>query len=1407
LLGLAISWLTLPSSLRNRVAPVAYAASFTVTNTNNDGPGSLRQAIVASNQNPGPINEANVITFNIPGSGIQKILLNSDLPVITASVLIDGTTQPGFSGSPLIELNGQTFMLGRPNGVQPGVGHALDITAGLSIVRGLRMNNFGGAALVLRTNGGNLIQGNYFGTEGPSSEGMYIASSDNIIGGTTAAERNVVATHPFTGIIIDGVHNRVQGNYIGTDETGTVARGAGTGLRINGSNNIIGGTTAGAGNLLSGNLTNLIISSSNNLVSGNRIGTDFTGNVALGREGDGIVVAGGDHNLISDNQISGNPGTGVVLGGSSQLTTLTRNRIGVNASGNQPLANNVGVSITSFNNFIGYPTDVAPNGGNVIAGNTTDGLVISGHNNLIKSNLIGNNDHTALKNGGDGIRISGYFNHIGGNVNSTNAISGNGGNGIQLVGSQATGNTIISNRIGLDITRTLPGIPNLGHGILISSGANGTTIGGADTPFSQLHNFIAYNKGDGIRVEQGVDNQVLGNYIDNNEGNGVFVNDSGITLANRLSILGNRIFDNGSRAIDLAPAGVTTNDAGDADSGPNGLQNFPLLNSATAASGVAFIKGTLNSKPNVTYRLDFFSATACDPSGNGEANNFLGFSSITTDGNGNASFEFSSPRGSDAAVPGQVATAVATDPQGNTSELSPCVSIQDGGAFSFFNSRTTVHESTPSVNVTVHRFGTASGATSVDYSTADASASAGTDYTAVSGTLNFAVNESDKTISIPIINDTLAEGIEIFKVNLSNPHGGPGLFTRSADIIIDDDDNPSGIVYAITADNHLLSFNSTRPDAIFENRAIVGEKVTHIDFRPATGQLYALGESGHLYTVNLANVTLTQVGTATLPNFGGFDFNPVTDRIRLANQNGNVEVSPVTGAIVTTGTALSFAPGDTNFGTSPVILALAHTNNVAGATSTTTYGIHLTNAFFPTQLVSVGSVNGSPVSPNSGQLFTVGETGAATATYAGFDVADNGEAFASLAHPEAGTFATFYKINLATGSTERLGTLIDPNFQGITDIAVQPAEKLDFTASLFSVNENAGTATITVTRTSVGGVTGLDYSTSDGTATAGADYQPASGELIFQPGEASKTFQVPILDDGQLEGVESVNLSLTIFASDSGGLSGTTRTARIAIMDEPTEAGTTPIDNADFFVRQHYSDFLNRQPDSGGLAFWTNHITVCFNDPACINDRRIGTSAAFFIENEFQQTGFYIYRLYQAALGRRPTYAEFTADRGQVVGGANLEAGKQAFAISFVQRQSFLDKYPLTMDGPTFVDAVISTASQASGVSDLSSRRAALLAQYNSGVNQTDSRVRVMRALADDSAFSAALYNPAFVLMQYFGYLRRQPDQNGYNFWLDHLNTRNPNNYRAMVCAFITSQEYQRRFSNLVTRSNQDCAQ
>ncbi len=243
------------------------------------------------------------------------------------------------------------------------------------------------------------------------------------------------------------------------------------------------------------------------------------------------------------------------------------------------------------------------------------------------------------------------------------------------------------------------------------------------------------------------------------------------------------------------------------------------------------------------------------------------------------------------------------------------------------------------------------------------------------------------------------------------------------------------------------------------------------------------------------------------------------------------------------------------------------------------------------------------------------------------------------------------------------------------------------------------------------------------------------------------------------------------------------------------------IDDPRFFVRQQYLDFLNREPDTGGFDYWTGLITNCPNsDAQCINSRRVTVSAAFFIEQEFQDTGSFVYRFYKGSLGRQPNYAEFTQDRSRVIGGANLEASKAAFADSWTQRPEFLAKYPSTLSAEQFVDALLQTVKQTSTV-DLTGNRQTFINQLQAG----GTRAQVIRAVVDAKAFQAAEYNRAFVLMQYFGYLRRDPDTGGYQFWLDVLNNRVPNNYRSMVCAFITSAEYQLRFSPVVTRTDQVC--
>ena len=246
-----------------------------------------------------------------------------------------------------------------------------------------------------------------------------------------------------------------------------------------------------------------------------------------------------------------------------------------------------------------------------------------------------------------------------------------------------------------------------------------------------------------------------------------------------------------------------------------------------------------------------------------------------------------------------------------------------------------------------------------------------------------------------------------------------------------------------------------------------------------------------------------------------------------------------------------------------------------------------------------------------------------------------------------------------------------------------------------------------------------------------------------------------------------------------------------------------PVDDPQTFVRQQYLDFLGREPDAGGWAYWTEAITSCpVGDTACVRAKRIDVSAAFFIELEFQETGSFVYRFYKSSLGRRPNFAEFSLDRGLVVNGNDLETNKQVFATAWVRRPEFLAAVPLEYARSSIRRRTIADVQQNSGV-DLSSQRAALVADWFA----RGSRSRIVRMVADSPAFTGSEFNASFVLMQYFGYLRRDADPGGYDFWLNVLNNYAPNNHRGMVCAFLSSAEYQRRFSSTITRTDAECGQ
>jgi len=359
------------------------------------------------------------------------------------------------------------------------------------------------------------------------------------------------------------------------------------------------------------------------------------------------------------------------------------------------------------------------------------------------------------------------------------------------------------------------------------------------------------------------------------------------------------------------------------------------------------------------------------------------------------------------------------------------------------------------------------------------------------------------------------------------------------------------------------------------------------------------------------------------------------------------------------------------------------------------------------------------------------------------------------------------------------------------------ASSVQFNASSYSVNEGEKSATIEVTRISnTSNSVTIDYATSDGTASNRTDYITTSGTLQFAPGEAVKSFVIPIVDDLHVEGDQTINLLLS--NPGGGAFAGSPTSTVLTILDNDTSAATTnPLDISQYFVNQHYLDFLNRNPDTGGLAYWTDQITSCGTDVICIVNRRVAVSASFFIEMEFQDGGSFVYRIYKAALGRQPTYSEFTVDRSKVVVGPNLENSKVALVSDFVERAEFKQSYPDSFTNVQFVNKLFDTA--------LLIPFTAERQQQIDAMNAGKTRAQVLRDVVEIPAFKTQEFNPSFVLMQYFGYLRRDPDAGGYAFWLDVLNNREPNNYRGMVCAFITSREYQERFSPVVTRSDVEC--
>jgi len=487
---------------------------------------------------------------------------------------------------------------------------------------------------------------------------------------------NVMSANGLSGIEIRNVgtdpgpsENLIQQNLIGTDVSGLVGMGnLNHGISIFDSpSNTVGGAVPGAGNIISGNDEDGVTitdfdtpgNSEFNVVQGNIIGLDATGTVPVGNGGTGVWFSDASRCTIGGatpdarNVISGNLNFGVVIFGNdfppenTSDNVVQGNYIGTDASGTVARGNEFsGVIIQAApRNTIGGPS---PGEDNLISANGEAGVVISSNSatgNVVQGNLIGTDvgGTSSLPNGViipiGGILVSGSpENTIGGpSPGEGNLVSGNAANGVSIR-QNADGNVVQGNLIGTDIGGT-SSVPNGVDGVVIED-SSGNTIGGAGAGEGNVIAFNSY----GVLVRE-ISLQAIGN-----------------------DILSNSIHTNVLLGINLAEDGVTPNDAGDPDTGPNHLQNFPVVTAAQSGSGT-YIDGTLNSTASTTFRLEFFSSSACDPAGFGEGESYLGSTNVTTDGGGDAIYSVAVPP----SVPvGTPITATATGPDG-TSEFSECV--------------------------------------------------------------------------------------------------------------------------------------------------------------------------------------------------------------------------------------------------------------------------------------------------------------------------------------------------------------------------------------------------------------------------------------------------------------------------------------------------------------------------------------------------------------------------------------------------------------------------------------------------------------------------------------------------------------------------------------------------------------
>ncbi|MET0648839.1 MAG: SBBP repeat-containing protein [Pyrinomonadaceae bacterium] len=616
--------------------------------------------------------------------------------------------------------------------------------------------------------------------------------------------------------------------------------------------------------------------------------------------------------------------------------------------------------------------------------------------------------------------------------------------------------------------------------------------------------------------------------------------------------------------------------------------------------------------------------------------------------------------------------------------------------------------------------------------------------------------------------------------------------------------------------NAVQAANGGGQDAFVTKVNAAGNALLHSTYLGGTaddqGESVAVDSAGNAYVTGTTNSTNFPTANAFQPANGGVG----------ATQDAFVTKLNAAGTAFVYSTYLGGTGGEVGHGIAVDSAGNAYVTGGSGSNSTfpTANAIQCTRAggadVFVTKLNAAGNALAYSTYIGGSDNSTTIELGRSIAV----DSAGN-------AYVAGGTnstdFPTVNPIQSAYAGSD-FGLAGDAFAFKLSDATTGPASALAFTQTAPSVQEDVTSLTLTVQRTGdTSGPVTVDYATANGTASERSDYTTAVGTLRFAAGDTAKTIDLLVNEDSFTEGNETFTVSLS---NPTGGatLSCLTAVATIQITDDAAEPSTNAIDDTNVFVGTHYHDFLNRQSDVSGLNFWTGQITPCGTDVACLDRKRTDVSQAFFLSIEFQTTGYYVFRIYRGSFTDTPArprgmprYREFLRDqqevgRGVVVNQAGweqvLSANQQEFARRWVQRPDFLAEFPLSMSGDDFVNKLAANL----GVAPLSP------SEFNIAIESytqtVEGRATTLRNVVGLNSVYNAQFNTGFVLSQYIGYLRRNPndapdtDYTGFDFWLAKLNSfslpgedvRNEQtaiarvNRAEMVRAFIRSLEYRGRF-------------